>query len=105
MDKGDRDKILDIEPRADSGTCQKVGCWQEITACPFNPTSFMIGKQQPNTWVLPMTKERCASTAKDTASWCKMDGAEDRAVSTWYGIDGEENNRVGTITTFDASML
>jgi competence protein ComEA len=93
------------EPRADSGTCQKVGCWQEITACPFRPTSFMIGKQQPNTWLLPMTKEKCASTAKNTASWCKMDGAEDRAVSTWYGVDGEENNRVGTITTFDASML
>lgn len=93
------------EPRAGSGACQKVGCWQKISSCPFQPTNFMIGKAQPNTWIQDMTKERCAATAKGTWNWCKIDGPEDSTVSTWYGVDGEENGRAGTPTTFDASMV
>jgi competence ComEA-like helix-hairpin-helix protein len=96
-------------PHADTGMCQKVGCWQRVSSCPFQPSNFMIGKERPNLWTqemtfTDMTKETCAATAKKMWDWCKIDGPEETATATWHGMDGEENDRMGTRTTYDASM-
>ena len=87
-----------FEPRAGSGVCQKVGCWNKISACPAHPTHGGVAEPVPNTH---LTKENCAKAATWIgADWCKLDGPNDTSTTTWYGKDGEENGRKGTASSF-----
>ena len=88
--------ITGYEPRADSGVCQKVGCWSETSACPPR------GSQATSpTFTNYATKERCAKAATWIGNWCKIDGP-DTSVTAWYGMDGEENARESMTTSTSA---